>query len=137
MWSRSSLSTGAWLSRRLRNEGVPALTIPIDAETREDFTAVETSSGVQYRFILPGPALGAGDWMACLDAVAALSPAPAFVVASGSLPPGAPDDSYARVARIAVKLDARLALDSQGAALRAVLGKGVWLIKPSLGELRE
>lgn len=130
-------SSGAWLARRLRNEGVPLLTIPIDGETREDFTAVETSTHQQYRFVLPGPILAAADWRACLDAVATLDPAPEFVVASGSPPEGAPDDIYARMAGIATRRGARFALNSHGEALRLALGPNVWLVKPSLGELRE
>ncbi len=130
-------SSGPRLARRMRNEGVPSVTIPIDGETREDFTAVETSTNQQYRFVLPGPQLAVSDWRACLEAVAALDPKPEFVVASGSLPEGAPGDTYARVARIAVQRGARFALDSHGEALRLALGPNVWLVKPSLGELRE
>lgn len=130
-------SSGAWLARRMRNEGVPSVTVPIDGETREDFTAVETSTNQQYRFVLPGPLLATSDWRACLDAIAALHPAPEFVVASGSLPEGAPGDTYARVAGITAQRGARFALDSHGEALRLALGRNVWLVKPSLGELRE
>ena len=130
-------SPGAWLARRMRNEGVASVAIPIDGETREDFTAVETSSGQQYRFVLPGPTLSTTDWRALLDALATLEPAPAIVVASGSLPDGPPEDAYGRAASIAARLGARFVLDTHGAALRQALGPHVWLIKPSLGELRE
>jgi len=128
---------GAWLARRMRNEGVPSVAIPVDGETREDFTAVETSTGQQYRFVLPGPVLSGTDWRGLLDALSSLEPAPDIIVASGSLPPGAPDDTYGRVASLAARLGARFALDSHGEALRLALGPNVWLIKPSLGELRE
>src|ERR1700689_3144270 len=51
--------TGGALGQLLRRlthlEGIPALTSPIVGETREDFTVNEESSGLQYRFVLPGP----------------------------------------------------------------------------------
>jgi len=127
---------GDWLAERLADEGVPAVTVPIEGETREDFTALETSTGLQYRFVLPGPVLSTGEFQACLDAVATLSPAPAFVVASGSLPEGVGVDAYACVARTARRMGAKIALDTHGPALGAALDEGLWLIKPSLAELQ-
>jgi 6-phosphofructokinase 2 len=59
------------------------------------------------------------------------------VVASGSVPPGVPDDIYAEVTRRARKLGARVAIDTSGAALAAALAEGVTLIKPNQNELSE
>jgi 6-phosphofructokinase 2 len=66
-----------------------------------------------------------------------LQPFPRFVVASGSLPVGAPDDFYARIARIAKDRGARMILDASGPALAAAVAEGVDLIKPNLREMRE
>jgi 6-phosphofructokinase 2 len=74
--------------------------------------------------------------MACLDVLSNLIPRPAFVVGSGSLPSGVPDDFYARVARIAKGLGAKMVLDTSGPALKHALDEGVYLVKPNLGELR-
>src|SRR5690606_12346384 len=61
-----------------------------------------------------------------------------YFVISGSLPPGAPEDFYAR---LGVAMRARgvpVVLDSSGTALReAVAAGGIRLLKPSLGELRQ
>jgi 6-phosphofructokinase 2 len=59
------------------------------------------------------------------------------VVASGSLPPGVPEDLYARVAGVADRLGASFVLDTSGSALRVALGRGVYLFKPNLRELCE
>jgi len=59
------------------------------------------------------------------------------VVASGSLPPGAPPDFYARACRTAKSWNAKFVLDSSGPALSAALTEGVYLIKPNLRELTE
>ena len=128
---------GAWLERLIDAEGVNSLAVPIRDETREDVTVFEEASGQQYRFVLPGPRLDADEWAACLEAVATLGPGADFVCASGSLPPGVPDDVYAQLAGRAAGWGARLALDTSGAALKAALTGRVYLIKPSLGEMRE
>jgi 6-phosphofructokinase 2 len=60
----------------------------------------------------------------------------AIVVASGTLPPGVPEDFYQQVANVCADLGAMFLLDSSGGGLTHV-NSGVFLIKPSLRELRE
>lgn len=133
--------TGARLQQLLQAEGVPTLALPIAGETRESFTAHERSgegqAGHEYRFVLPGPTLSPGEWQACLDSLRQCSPAPAWVVSSGGLPPGVPTDGHAQAARVAREIGARMVLDTSGPALAAGLDAGVWLVKPSLRELSE
>ena len=62
---------------------------------------------------------------------------PRYVVASGSLSPGIPDDFYARTADIVKRLGAKFVLDTSGPSLEAALKKGVYLFKPNMRELRE
>jgi len=132
---------GGAIGRLLRElvdaEDVDSVTVPIREETREDFTALETSTGKQFRFVLEGPRLAGAEWMACLETFAAQPNRPDLIVVSGSLPPGVPDDFYARVAEIARAWEIRLALDCAGPALKAALEHGVYLVKPNLGELAE
>ncbi|HEX2628451.1 MAG TPA: PfkB family carbohydrate kinase, partial [Chitinophagaceae bacterium] len=58
-----------------------------------------------------------------------------YIVASGSLPPGVPEDIFARIADIAREKAAKLILDTSGEPLRLALEEGVFLIKPNLREL--
>lgn len=127
--------TGQRLCRLLEQERVPARCLPIAGDTRESFTAHDRASSQDYRFVLPGPHLAQAEWQACLDAIAAEDPAPAYLVASGSLPPGVPADFYADAARAASRRGTRVVVDASGPALQAALGQGVFLIKPSLREL--
>jgi 6-phosphofructokinase 2 len=129
--------TGQLLRALMDREGVPSRTVDTDEEIREDFTVTDESTGRQFRFVLPGPSLHDREWDACLQALRTLNPAPQFVVASGSLPPGVPNDFYARVAAVAKDIGAKMFLDSSGAALSAALKVGVFLIKPNLRELSE
>ncbi|HWA63579.1 MAG TPA: PfkB family carbohydrate kinase, partial [Caulobacteraceae bacterium] len=126
---------GARLSRLLAAEGVETRAVPIAGETREDFTALDRSSGRQYRFVLPGPQLARAELQRIVSQTVGLTPKPSVVVASGSLPPGAPPDLYGRLARRLARRGVRMALDASGPALAAGLAAGVWLAKPNLREL--
>ncbi|MBT1001962.1 1-phosphofructokinase family hexose kinase [Paenarthrobacter sp. DKR-5] len=128
--------TGEAYRRLVEGEQLPSVVVPIRGSTRQDFTVDETSTGEQYRFVLEGPELSEDEWQACLALVAASTPAGGYVVASGSLPPGVPEDFYARVARLARDRGARCIVDASGPALAAALAEGVFLVKPSLRELR-
>jgi 6-phosphofructokinase 2 len=127
---------GQLLRQLVDREGIAELTIPISGETREDFTVVERATGYQYRFILPGPRLSEHEWHACLAKFDALDRRTSFVVCSGSLPPGVPDDFYGRVVQAAKLASTRIIIDSSGPSLRAALQRGVYLVKPNLNELR-
>ena len=130
-------SIGRLLTRLVEGQGIASLAIEVAQETREDFTAFDESIGDQYRFVLPGPRLSTNEWHRCLDALDSLPTRPRYVIASGSLPPGVPDDFYAQLTRRAAALGAKLVLDTSGPALAAALrAGGVYLVKPNLGELR-
>ena len=132
-------TTGGTIGRLLRQlverENIESIEVQVAAETREDFTVHEDASGQEYRFILAGPQISDLEWQTCLDTLASLEPFPRYLVASGSLPPGVPDDFYARVARLARDRRAMLALDTSGQPLKEALAEGVFLIKPNLNEL--
>lgn len=130
-------TTGQRLGQLLDEEQVRHQGLPMAGETRESFSVHETSSGKDFRFVLPGPTLSPTEWQACLDRVGACEAPPAWVVASGSLPPGVPDDLYAQLARLARARGSRVVVDTSGPALAAALAEGVYLVKPSLRELRE
>ena len=127
---------GEMLCRLLQEDGVPHAALPISGITRESLAVFERRSGEQYRFVLPGPAIGAHDQERCLDALAAQLAGASFLVASGSLPPGVPADFYARVRELARQRGLRFVLDTSGAAL-AGAGKSIFLLKASLRELEE
>jgi 6-phosphofructokinase 2 len=128
---------GDRLQELLQAEQVPSHRVAIADETRESFSVLESSTGREYRFVLPGPAVAESEWQACVDFLTAMTPAPRFVVLSGSLPPAMAADSYAQLARTARERGSKVVLDSSGAPLAAALAEGVFLIKPSLRELSD
>ena len=128
---------GQQLRQLLELEQVRSSCVEIGGTTRESFSVTESASGREFRFVLPGPTLMPQEWQACLDRVAAHEPAPRYLVASGSLPPGVPTDFYARLVRLARARGIPVVLDTSGPALAEALDEGVYLVKPSLRELRE
>lgn len=110
--------------------------VRIAGNTRASTTILERTSGREYRFVPEGPEVAESEWQALLDG---LGDAPCdFIVASGSLPKGVPDDFYARVARIAAERGAGFVLDTSGRAMAPGLtAGGVFLFKPSVGELSQ
>lgn len=126
---------GSLLAALLDAEGVRHAVIPVAQWTRENLNVLEEVSGRQFRFCMPGPTLGEHEWRALLEWLVELRPAPAFLVASGSLPPGVPADFYARVAAEARRRGSRVVLDTSGEPLTRAVAEGVFLLKPSLHEL--
>jgi 6-phosphofructokinase 2 len=127
-------NSGQMIQALLGHEHVPQIAVTVAGRTRESLAVVERQSGKQYRFLLPGPPLAVHDQERVFAALAAHAGGAAYIVASGSLPPGVADDFYARVGVLARRCDARFALDTSGDALTGA-GTGVFLIKASLREL--
>lgn len=124
-------ATGARLAEALRAEGVSYSAFDAPGETRQSLAVTEEASGAQYRFVLPGPDWAAADAARALDRLREITPDGAFVVLSGSQPPGLPD-RFAADLRAALPASARLVLDTSGAALQAVVRDPV----PGLAVLR-
>lgn len=126
-------SNGQRLLGLLQAADIHAEPLEVPGETRENFSILETGTGYQYRFTMPGAALSEQEADACLNVVRSLQPT--VLVASGSLPPGLPDTYYAKVAKLAKEIKAKFVLDTSGAALSAAANEGLHLLKPNLGEL--
>ena len=127
-------SHGQMFQDLLKPTGIQSLPIPIKDITRMDLMVIEESTGRQYRFGMPGPQLEEAEWQNCLMELSRIDFQPEYIVASGSLPPGVPDDFYTRVAGISHKLGARLIVDTSGQALREAVKGGVYLLKPNMNE---
>jgi len=127
--------TCALIEELLDSAGVPRRTVPIHGITRICFTVFERSTGQEYRFVPEGPSVNRHDWHAMLHALEEIRAD--WLIASGSLEHGMPVDIYARVAHATQRRGIRVVLDCSGPALRAALGSGIEMIKPSLGELED
>jgi 6-phosphofructokinase 2 len=129
--------TGDLYANLLDKEGVPAQRITIDGETRESFTVTETSTGKQYRFVLAGPEVTPATSDAVISALDDLLQPGDWLVASGSLPPGVPDDFYGNVARRFSAAGVNVVVDTAPPWLGPAIGSGVLVVKPSRHELEQ
>jgi 6-phosphofructokinase 2 len=119
----------------LREEEVEQHIISIQNWTRENFVVVDKANGQQFRFGMPGAEVSEEECRKTLEEMESLCHQADYVVGSGSLPPGAPTDFWAKLAHIARKNDARCVIDTSGEPLLAAAEEGVYLLKPNLGEL--
>lgn len=126
--------TGKFLNHLIEVENIRTKIIEIENETRENIIVLDQSINAQYRFGMPGTKLTEKEWMKCLETVEEIKGI-SYIIASGSLPPGVPVNIYARLAEMARLKKARLILDTSGEALMEAAERGVYLLKPNLGEL--
>ncbi|WP_328793569.1 MULTISPECIES: 1-phosphofructokinase family hexose kinase [unclassified Streptomyces] len=120
---------GLRLNRLLDEEGIDHVAVDIDDETREALVLFEAESRCGYHIVPPGPHLHEHEGRRSLDALVQAVDGCPYVVASGSLPGGLPDDFYAAVARRIKEAGSRLVLDTSGPALRSALAEGVFLLR--------
>ena len=108
----------------------------ISDATRIAFMVHELQTGFEYRFVPEGPNVAAEELEPVQEFVAGFDCD--YVVASGSLPHGAPVDTYCRMADAVEKRGGRFVLDTSGAALVETLEHSrVFLLKPSMSELEK
>jgi 1-phosphofructokinase family hexose kinase len=121
--------TGRAAAELIADEGVALTGVPVGGEIRSTSVILEPG-GRATVLNEPGPPLAEGDWAALEAAVGSAPAGHGVLVCSGSLPPGSPDDGYARLVRLA-----RVSVvDAAGALLSAALEARPDVVTPNLGE---
>jgi 6-phosphofructokinase 2 len=135
LWT-SGGATGELLRQFIDEAGIRHEAIPVSGMTRENLAIYERSSGLQYRFNMPGAPMTGDEVARACAQVAELDPAPGYLVLSGSLPPDAGDDLYGRMID-SLPEQTKVILDTSGPPLQHALDRGVFLLKPNLRELEQ
>lgn len=133
LWTSGGM-TGASLRSLIEAKGLEHVPIPVAGLTRQNFIIYEKATGLQYRFGMPGAPLSREEQKACGVAIGERVASCRTVVLSGSLPPDTPVNSYRRIID-RLPPGTRTLVDTSGAALREVIGPGVFLIKPNRREM--
>ena len=126
-------SAGIMLEEIILKDGIENKVIPTQNWTRENFIAFENTTKAQYRFGFPGNELLEDEKQKVIETIKEINTK--YLVLSGSLNEGLPTDFYQTIAEIAKAMGIKVIVDTSGEPLRKVLEKGVYLIKPNIGEL--
>jgi 1-phosphofructokinase len=123
--------TGAAAVELLRDEGLEVEAVPVLGEVRS--TAIVLERGGRTTVLNePGPEVPADAWDAFEAAVASALHGARALVCSGSVPPGAPVDAYARLTRLAS--GSLTLVDAAGDVLAAALDAEPDVVTPNLAE---
>ncbi|HRX62777.1 MAG TPA: 1-phosphofructokinase [Candidatus Competibacter sp.] len=113
----------------------------LDGLTRINSKLVDTVSGETTDLNMPGPEFTPTAATELLEQVLQrldlLVEHARWVVLSGSLPPGIPEDAYATITQRVQAAGGMVLLDTSGAPLRAALATGPKIVKPNRHELAE
>jgi 1-phosphofructokinase family hexose kinase len=125
--------TGAAAAGLIADEGLELRTVPVGGELRS--TAVVLEHGGRVTVMNePGPPIAAEDWDRYEAAVADGLDRHRVVVCSGSVPPGAPRDAYARLAALVARRGAAAIVDAGGSLLGTALDSAPDVVTPNLAE---
>lgn len=121
--------------------GLDAVRVPVRGHVRANLTLAD-AEGTTTKLNLPGATLSAPEQEALIAATVEAGDGADWLVLAGSLPPGASDDFYVAVVEAVRSAHGssapRIAVDTSGAALRAVVERAhPDLIKPNEDELSE
>ncbi len=109
---------------QLHDEPIVPVAFPIAGETRQSLAVTDRSTGEQYRFVMPGPRWNEEQAQEALVAINRAMGDGAYVVLSGSQPPGVPQHFPTDLAAIVEERQGKLVLDTSGKALEALLKVG-------------
>ena len=133
-------ASGRQLVELLADLGVTVRSVAVDVEIRSNISVIE-GDGTTTKFNAPGPAMDAAGVAGLVRAAESASAPGEWVLWCGSLPAGFTEDGLARAVAGGRAAGRRVALDTSGAALAAVLaGPSAdlpHLIKPNAEELAE
>ncbi|PYG31045.1 1-phosphofructokinase family hexose kinase [Pelagimonas varians] len=109
-------NTGDALGALLKQQGLDTVRIEAPSETRHSFAVTDSSTGEQYRFVLAGPSWSEANLDHMLDQLDEIAAKDAFVVLSGSMPPGA-KPGFVKKACARLGPNRRVVVDTSGAHL--------------------
>ncbi len=129
--------TGQYMHQQLLAAGYEVVPIEVEGETRQNITLLDEARDQYTKFNEPGPTVGERQILALQDCIKQLAKPDDVWAFCGSLPPGAPDDLYARCITLAQTRGGRAFLDTSGTALRAGLAASPFAVKPNSEEAAE
>jgi 1-phosphofructokinase len=128
-------SNGHFILEALAASGIPADFSNVPGETRVNLKIHDPVYGTETELNEPGFQVFPEHLRAMKEKIKEYSPRCEVMVFSGSLPPGAPPETFAELITIARALGAKCMLDTAGPALRYGLEAKPLLLKPNRAEV--
>jgi 1-phosphofructokinase/tagatose 6-phosphate kinase len=129
--------TGTRVLEQLRKEAVLTDFTTIAGETRINLAVVDPTSGEQTEINERGPAVSPEEVERFVERLRYLARGAKICVLSGTLPPGAGEDLYARLVADLRERDVVVLLDAEGEAMLAGLRAGASVVTPNEREAEE
>jgi 1-phosphofructokinase len=130
-------SNGHFILEALAAYGIPADFTNVPGETRVNLKIHDPVYGTETELNEPGFQVLPEHLEALKQKIKEHGPRSEVIVFSGSLPPGAPPETFAELISIARLLAAKCILDTAGAALQCGLAAMPLLVKPNRAEAEE
>ena len=124
---------GEFCRAGVESRGVHPITVPISGRTRMTMEIIDESRAIT-ELLEPGPVVSEEEQRKFREAFAASLSAQPFVVISGSLTAGLPQDFYAQLIAVAPHHRCHVFLDTSGSALTESLAAKPDVIKPNRQE---
>lgn len=128
---------GRWIAAELERRGVKTEFVAGPVETRSRLTIVDAATGGMTGFSEQARPIAAADWEHLERSLATLIGPTTWVALAGSLPPGAPDNAYARLVEAVHQAGGGVAVDTRGAHLEEALAAKPDVVKMSVAEAAE
>ena len=130
-------SNGRFILEALAASGIPADFCDVPGETRVNLKIHDPVYGTETELNEPGFQVFPEHLQAMKEKIKTYAPRCEVMIFSGSLPPGAPPETFAELITTACALGAKCMLDTAGPALRYGLEAKPLLIKPNRAEVQE
>ncbi len=128
-------SGGEFIAEDLDRIGLAHDFVMVAAATRTCVTLVDRSAGTATELVEESSAVSAADYDQLLSKLETRAAQATALILSGTLPPSAPEDFYARC--IAAAGNLTVIVDAKGEPLRQALSHRPTIVKPNRGELAE
>ncbi len=136
-WGLVGGKTGERLVEELAKLGVAMECIWIAEETRTNVAIVTSPLGDYIKVNQPGPQVSPEEIQTLVEKIGAVAGADDLWVLSGSLPPGAPVDTYSVIIKEVQEAGGKALVDADGETLRRACRAQPFLVKPNALEAGE
>lgn len=126
---------GEVLQNHLKEASIPADFMEVNGETRTNLKIVDQSVNKTTEVNETGFPVSGEQIEAFLKKLEGMTKQASILILGGSLPPGVPDDFYAKCTQMAKSAGAKVILDADGSALAKGIEAVPYAIKPNIHEL--